>query len=84
MLLRAPANVFIEISGITLVPKEAGAFFVPIWRKFGMGRILLGSDWPTMNLNPAKHLEWLKSYPLTQEERRAIVYENALKLFPVE
>ena len=80
LLPEAPANLWIEISGITHAPVEAGAFFVPAWRAFGIERVLLGSDWPY--LSPRDHVALLQQYPLTPEELDAIVHGNGARLFP--
>ncbi len=82
LLPDAPPNVHIEISGLTLAPKQAGEFFASAWRGFGISRILFGSDWPTMGLHPRTHLEWLESYPLTADERDQILWKNAALMFP--
>jgi uncharacterized protein len=79
LLSDAPENVWIEISGITHAPVEAGQFFVPVWRNFGIERILFGSDFPGQN--PSDHMKMLAAYPLTKEERRAILIDNPKRLW---
>ena len=79
LLPRAPSNLWIEISGLTHAPVEAGGFFVPTWRAFGMDRVLLGSDHPY--LSPKATVDMLSRYPLSPEERDKIVRENASRLF---
>lgn len=79
LLPQAPGNLWIEISGLTHAPAEAGAFFVPLWRAFGIDRVLLGSDHPY--LSPRATAEMLGRYPLTPEERDKIVHGNAERLF---
>jgi predicted TIM-barrel fold metal-dependent hydrolase len=79
-LKRAPLNIYIDISGLTLAPRSAAPGFVALWRSIGMKRILLGSDWPL--LHPSEYVAALRSFPLTSEERRLIIMDNALRLFP--
>ena len=79
-LTRAPANVYVDISGLTLAPRSAAPGFVALWRSIGIKRILLGSDWPL--LHPSEHVAALRSFPLTPEERSLIITDNALRLFP--
>ncbi len=63
-LLKAPKNVYTDISGLTLASRAAAPEFVKLWRAFGMmNRVLLGSDWPM--LNPSEHAAALQDYPLT-------------------
>lgn len=81
LLKKAPANIYIEFSGITLAPKETGNYFIQYWRKFGIDRVLFGSDWPTFNLNPKKHLQYLNSYQLTDSEKKKILRDNAINIF---
>lgn len=80
LLPKAPKNLYVEVSGLVLAPKAAGAYFVKMWREMGMERVLLGSDWPL--LHPSEHLAYLRAYPLTAKERDLIVRANALRLFP--
>ncbi|MFZ5482568.1 MAG: amidohydrolase family protein [Myxococcota bacterium] len=80
LLPEAPSNLWIEVSGLTHAPAEAGQYFVPMWRAFGLQRILLGSDYP--QLSPAAHVEILRQYPLTPEEREQVVVSNGERLFP--
>ncbi len=56
MLADAPANLWIEVSGIVFAPKEAGAHFVGLWRSMDINRVILGSDWPL--LHPSEHRAW--------------------------
>ena len=79
-LAEAPANVLVDISGLPLAPRAAAPGFVALWRKVGMKRILLGSDWPL--LHPSEYTAALRAFPLTEEERRMIVEDNARRLFP--
>ena len=79
-LKRAPSNIYIDISGLTLAPRSAAPGFVALWRSIGMRRILLGSDWPL--LHPSEYVAALRTFPLTPEERKLIVTDNALRLFP--
>lgn len=79
-LVEAPRNVYFDISGLPLAPRTAAAGFVAVWRAAGMDRILLGSDWPL--LHPSEHMAALRAFPLTREERRMIITENARRLFP--
>ena len=80
LLPKAPKNLYVEVSGLVLAPKSAGAYFVKLWREMGMERVLLGSDWPL--LHPSEHIAYLRDYPLTAEERDLIIRANALRLFP--
>lgn len=79
-LKRAPSNLYVDISGLTLAPRSAAPAFVALWRGIGMNRILLGSDWPL--LHPSEYVAALRVFPLTSEERRLIITDNALRLFP--
>lgn len=79
MMIKAPKNVMIEISGLVLVPAEQRSFFVNIWRQIGMERILLGSDWPLMH--PSEHLIALEQLDLTPLERQQIVRDNFHRVF---
>lgn len=79
MVAEAPKNVFIEISGLVQAPLDAGIFFIEKWRGMGMDRVLLGSDWPIFH--PAEHVYYLNHFPLLENERRAIIRDNAVRLF---
>lgn len=83
LLGEAPDNVWIEVSGLTLAPLEAANAFVSAWRQFGIERVMLGSDWPTMGLSPRAHVDHLAQYPLTESERASVIHGNGLRLFPV-
>ena len=80
MLSKAPSNVYVDISGLVLAPRAAAPAFVALWRGIGMNRILLGSDWPM--LHPSEYVAALRAFPLSDEERRLIISENARRLFP--
>ncbi|HJL16597.1 MAG TPA: amidohydrolase family protein [Sandaracinaceae bacterium LLY-WYZ-13_1] len=79
LLPEAPENVWIEVSGLPHAAPSAGDAFVPTWRAFGLDRVLLGSDFPS--LSPRAHLAMLEAYPLSDEERRRIVVDNPRRLF---
>jgi predicted TIM-barrel fold metal-dependent hydrolase len=79
LLAEAPDNVWIEVSGLTHAPAAAGNAFVPVWRAMGMQRVLLGSDFPL--LSPKAHVDMLKAYPLTDDERHQILVDNPARLF---
>lgn len=80
LLIKAPSNVYVDISGLVLAPREAAPKFVSMWRGIGMRRILLGSDWPL--LHPAEHLATLRTFPLSREEFDLITERNARRLWP--
>ena len=80
LLLEAPTNLSIEVSGLTFVTVEQGAGFIELWRGFGIDRVLLGSDWPI--LDPSDHVAWLEEAALEDAERAAIVDGNGRALFP--
>jgi predicted TIM-barrel fold metal-dependent hydrolase len=80
LIPKAPPNVYIDISGLVLVPRSAGPRFVAWWRAVGMKRILLASDWPL--LHPSEYMAALRAFPLTDEERRMIITDNAQRLLP--
>lgn len=79
MLLEAPDNVWTEISGITMISEADRLSLVPLWRAFGVNRVLLGSDWPL--LEPAEHLAALKKMGLSEEETALISRKNFDSLF---
>lgn len=44
--------------------------------------VLFGSDWPMCDTK--KHIALIRSLPITKEEKEAVFYKNALKLFKIE
>ncbi len=52
---------------------------VDIIRRYGADRVLFGSDFPVFS--PDVELERFMKLPLTDEERRAILSENVIKLY---
>ncbi len=84
LLEKAPPNVLVEISGLPLIPlpqrRKAAPALVAMWRKIGIERVLLGSDWPL--LHPSEHIAVLRTFPLSREEFEKIVTKNALRLLP--
>ena len=82
LLPQAPPNVWTELSGLTLLPPAAVPAFVAVWRAFGVQRILLGSDWPTLNLTPKAHVARLREAPLSAQELERIVDGNGQRLLP--
>lgn len=76
-------NAFIEISAALVQQyfknnKEDVAKYL---RKFGIEKVLFGSDWPV--IHPSETLKVLKEYPFTKEELEKIIWKNAEKLFPL-
>lgn len=55
---------------------------VDIIRRYGVDRVLFGSDFPMFS--PDSELVRFMKLPLTDEERRIILSENALKLYAVQ
>ena len=55
--------------------------FLKLVRAFGAGRVLFGSDSPCSGQKES--LEWVRSQPLTEEERTAILGGNAQNLLSV-
>ena len=55
--------------------------FLKLVRAFGAGRVLFGSDSPWSGQKES--LEWVRSQPLTEEERTAILGGNAQNLLSV-
>jgi len=75
-----PRRVWIDISvtGALLADGPYAEQFVWVLRKVGTDRILFGSDYPFDD--PRKAVEAVARLGFTEEERRAILYENASQL----
>ncbi len=73
----AGENVYVDSSSslFALNPAEA----VRIMRAYGIGRVLYGTDFPMWN--PTGELKRFDALPLTEDERRKILWENHLQLF---
>ncbi|GEM_PF-952554 len=80
LLVDAPSNLYVEVSGVTFVPVQDGGGFVDIWRAFGIERVLLGSDWSI--LDPSEHVAWIEAVGLEQAEIDAILDGNGRRLLP--
>lgn len=72
-------NVFTDVSAVLPRLRGKEVEIVELLRKFGIDRVLFGSDWPVYH--PTEMLTVLKSFPFTKEEIEKIVETNADKLF---
>ncbi len=74
----AGENVYVDSSSalFALSPKEA----VAIMRAYGTDRVLYGTDYPMWS--PVGERRRFDALPLTEAERRAILWDNHLRLFP--
>ncbi len=78
MMMEAPSNVFIDVSGLVHAP-SAKESFAHLFTAIGPQRILFGSDWP--QLSPKAHVDYLNEMPLSDEARMQILASNAIRLF---
>lgn len=74
-------NIFFDISGMAVLAADSPIEEEFVWtlRNVGISRILLGSDYPQIDL--ATTLNGLDRLDLTDEEKRQIRYGNAARLF---
>ncbi len=74
------AHVFVDVSALPLFEFDAAqrAALVESLRAFGMEHVLFGSDWPVFH--PAEELAWLRTLPITDAEREAILVGNGRAL----
>ncbi len=78
-LLRRHANLFLDISGIP--PKRLLEYFPRIEEI--AGQPLFGTDWPGPGVpHPSKNLKAFRNLPISAENQRRILSENARILFP--
>ena len=72
------ADVYVDSSSalFALTPKEA----VDIMRGYGIDRVLYGTDYPMWS--PVGEIARFNRLELTEDERRRVLWENHLKLFP--
>lgn len=72
-----PAHLFVEISAAAFFRRgeEYNRGLVDGWRRFGMHRVLFGSDWPV--ITPSETLAKLYELRLTDDEIEQIVSSNA-------
>jgi len=77
-LLRRHPNVWMDVSGIP--PRRLLEYFP---RLAGVAsRVLWGTDWPGPGVaSPARNLEEFRALPLDAPAQRAILYDNAVRLF---
>lgn len=73
-------NVYADISAVIIMARNQGADVAQSLRKFGIDRILFGSDWPVYH--PTEALLALNSYGFTESEIRKIISENASQILP--
>lgn len=76
----APSNVFVEVSAVLPLLRHKKAEVVASLRKFGIEKVLFGSDWPVYH--PTEMLAVLKSYGFSEREMNMIISENAARLLP--
>ena len=78
-LLRRSKNVFLDISGI---PPQNLLEYFPRLEEIA-DRVMFGSDWPGPIVKDiGANIEKFKALPLSEDLKRKILRENALKLFP--
>ncbi len=82
VLTRRYPNVYTEtsmrLSGLDEAGKWTPAEAVTWFRLIGIDRILLGSNWPLFD--PQQDIDTVRKLPLTAEERRKILGENAKRV----
>jgi len=73
-------NFFVEISIVPFWCKtvEERRNFVETIRKVGVEKFVFGSDWPV--LHPAEMKKAFDKLPLTESEKKRILWENGIKL----
>jgi uncharacterized protein len=71
-------NVYTDVSAILARVRGKETEIVELLRKFGIDRVLFGSDWPVYH--PTEMLAVIKSYPFTKEELEKIISKNAEEL----
>ena len=54
---------------------------VELLRAYGSERVLFGTDYPMWS--PVEETAWFLGLPLTEEERRRILYENVCNLLSI-
>jgi uncharacterized protein len=75
-------NTYVETSMFPAYLLKKKERVVEVFRKFGIDRVVVGSDWPMMH--PSEIVAFLRLYPFTESELKKIVIENGLRLFPPE
>jgi hypothetical protein len=82
VLTRRYANVYTEtsmrLSGLDEAGKWTPAEAVTWFRLIGIDRILLGTKWPLFD--PRQDIDTIRKLPLTTEEKRKILGENAKRV----
>ncbi|MDX1435473.1 MAG: amidohydrolase family protein, partial [Anaerolineales bacterium] len=77
-LLRRFENAYLDISSIP--PLKLLEYFP--WLERVADRAIFGSDWPGPGVrDPGKNIEAFYSLPISEENKRLILRENALKVF---
>src|SRR5689334_22606414 len=78
-LLRRHPNVFMDISGVP--PVHLMKYF-PRLQEIAP-KVLFGTDWPGPGVpDMGGHLKLVKALPISEDAKRAILTENALKMWP--
>lgn len=70
-------NVWLDTAYCAFKPETET--ILQIINAFGADKILFGSDWPWMEQK--KGIDYIKSLPVSEEQKAQILGENALKLF---
>jgi hypothetical protein len=78
-MVRHKSNVYMDLSG--WAPKYFNDDLIRNIDKLISDRVLFGSDWPV--LTPERWLEDFSKLSISEESRRKILLENALKLFGI-
>jgi len=79
-LLRRHPNIYLDISGIP--PQNLLGYF-PRLEEIAQ-RAMFGSDWPGPGVRSIRdNIEKFLELPLSEEAKRAILYESAARLFPL-
>lgn len=78
-------NVHCKLSGLVTEPVDPAAAFAVIWRAFGAGRLIWGSDWPVVNL-AASYRKWRENARalVTAEHHDAVFGGNAGRIYRLE
>ena len=75
-LSRLHKNVYMDITG--LPPQNLLTYFPELEKN--AGKVIFGSDWPTMPTGIRENIEAIKSLPLSDRTIEAILYGNAYKI----
>lgn len=71
-------RVFIGIDAYA--PKHLPASLLHYMNSYGRGKVLFGTDWPV--IAPGRAMDELTAHQLRPEAHRAVIRENALRIFP--